>query len=439
MAIGLKDSLNQQMMMSNQPGLSDNIGDVFSRMGDQKAVGPAQRSSNAFLSGIGGGLKGSANNRRNEELSPYFEKAGEITAMAAELEAQMMMGEKYKLSMDEFAKTNTPLIAEFASAVDSNDPRAALMFKNLVSKASSTIPGFENLEGESWNPGAGYGLALNTQTGEYRKISADDIVGLIAPYAQQIYGDRWFEKFIPLNGGFAKNAEYDFNKQQYSQNLDIRGKETSIANTASRTNYQDLQGQALQQQMNNPATPELSDIEKFDLKETRKSNENFLKDLQSEVTQKDPETKLKVLNRLEEILTSSKMGIGSTPKAQFERWVKKKFGQDADIQEAKMLQKYFFSDIKGVAGNPNAKEWEDLMTRLISGDGNVEATLNVLNFERQQAQNSLNLAKNFKKAISETQNKIPYYDPRIEEIINNYNNKANQNNISDEELGIKFQ
>ncbi len=55
-------------------------------------------------------------------------------------------------------------------------------------------------------------------------------------------------------------------------------------------------------------------------------------------------------------------------------------------------------------------------------------------------ENVLNNYNNYRKAISETNNEIPYYDPRIDEKVSSFNvpNNDQNNNISDEELGIKF-
>ena len=100
MTIAFKDALNQQMMMNNQPGFSDNIAEAFTKAGSQNANGPAQQANNAFLSGIGAGFKGSADNRRKAKADPYFQKAGEITAKAAELEAQMQMAQDYQLKIN---------------------------------------------------------------------------------------------------------------------------------------------------------------------------------------------------------------------------------------------------------------------------------------------------------------------------------------------------
>jgi hypothetical protein len=190
----------------------------------------------------------------------------------------------------------------------------------------------------------------------------------------------------------------------------------------------------------------MSEMDKFNYQETRKSNENFLKNLTEDVEKKDPDTKIKVLDKLETILNSGGAGIGNTPLARMERWTKETFGKDADIQEAKMLQKYFFPDIKGVAGNPNQREWTDLVTRIISGEQNIDAALEMIKFEKEQAKSLKDKYTNYRKAIIDTGNRLPYYHPditsKVEQTVSNsisgQAGSENQSLPSDEELGIKF-
>lgn len=439
---GYKESLEQYKDLVDKKGFADYLGDAFSKVGSGPAVGEAQRMSNAMLSGMGAGISGAAAEERRQKLSPMLEQAGRITAKAAELEAQMQQAQSYQLAINEFGQKYTPLVAEFAAAVNSNDPRATMMFKDLVNKAQM-IPGFENLEGDSWNPSGGYGLALNTETGEYRKITADEIVSAVAPAAQTIYGDQWFEKFMPLNAGFAKDAAYAFNIKRQEDALGLEGKRADVNLKQAHAGVYEQQANKIQNEI---ANPPMSDIDKFNYQETRKSNETFLKNLTEDVEKKDPDTKIKVLDKLENIIGSGTAGIGNTPLARMQRWTKENFGKDADIQEAKMLQKYFFPDIKGVAGNPNQKEWSDLVTRIISGEQNVDAALEMIKFEKEQANALKNKYNNYRKAIIDSGNRLPYYHPeitsRVEQTVSNpatsQTGSGNQNLPSDEELGIKF-
>ena len=248
---GYKESLEQYKDLVDKKGFSDYLGDAFSRVGSGPAQGASQRMSNAILSGLGAGVSGAAADQRKEMLSPYLEQAGRITAKAAEIEAQIQQEQGRQLAVNEFGQKYTPLVAEFASAVNSNDPRATMMFKDLINKAQM-IPGFENLEGDSWNPSGGYGLALNTETGEYRKITADEIVSAVAPAAQTIYGDQWFEKFMPLNAGFAKDAAYAFNMKRQEDALGLEGKRADVNLKQAHAGVYQQQANQIQNEMQAP-------------------------------------------------------------------------------------------------------------------------------------------------------------------------------------------
>lgn len=54
------------IVIPHQPTEVDAYADAFSRQADRPAQGPAQRNSNALMAGLGAGLKGAANAKRQE-------------------------------------------------------------------------------------------------------------------------------------------------------------------------------------------------------------------------------------------------------------------------------------------------------------------------------------------------------------------------------------
>jgi len=300
---GYKESLEQYKDLVDKKGFGDYLGDAFSRVGSGPAQGASQRMSNAILSGLGAGVSGAAADQRKEMLSPYLEQAGRITAKAAELEAQMQQAQSYQLAINEFGQKYTPLVAEFAAAVNSNDPRATMMFKDLVNKAGM-IPGYENLEGESWNPSGGFGLALNTETGEYRKITADEIVRAVAPEAQAIYGDRWFEKFMPLNAGFAKDAAYAFDMKRQEDALGLEGKRADVNLKQAHAGVYQQQANQIQNEMQAPK-PKYSERVMSKLIE---SNQNWVNSLDKE--QQTLETQSNAYKQIANLISKEKETFG---------------------------------------------------------------------------------------------------------------------------------
>ena len=380
--IGYKESLEQYKDLVDKKGFSDYLGDAFSRVGSGPAQGASQRMSNAILSGLGAGVSGAAADQRKEMLSPYLEQAGRITAKAAELEAQMQQAQNYQLAINEFGQKYTPLVAEFASAVNSNDPRATMMFKDLVNKAQM-IPGFENLEGDSWNPSGGFGLALNTETGEYRKITADEIVSAVAPAAQTIYGDQWFEKFMPLNAGFAKDAAYVFNMKRQEDALGLEGKRADISNKYSQAGVHNAQaglynkqGQELDYKM----SPEYLESERQKKSLDYRSDHNakhYIPEI-SQKYQKNNEV-LTSIDNFKKILNDTSLTGGSFGK-RIARFVAEQTGNDEKILEAKNAGQFYFEWM-----NENSKgALSDRDIKLYTGtfadpEKNRTASINILN------------------------------------------------------------
>jgi hypothetical protein len=293
---GYKEALTQYKDLVDQKGFGDYLGDAFSKVGSQPAQGASQRMSNAVLSGVGAGISGAVADQRKEMLSPYLEQAGRITAKAAEIEAQIQQAQSYQLAVNEFGQKYTPLVAEFASAVNSNDPRATMMFKDLINKAQM-IPGFENLEGDSWNPTKGFGLALNTETGEYRKITADEIVSAIAPAAQSIYGDQWFEKFMPLNAGFAKDAAYGFNMKRQEDALNLEGKRADVNLKQAHAGVYQQQANQIQNEVANPEKPYNKELASHNLAFIKEQRERYINNQALVATLNDLEGFIKEANK----------------------------------------------------------------------------------------------------------------------------------------------
>lgn len=321
----------------NQRTPSDSWAESLRQLGNQPANGPQQRRANAMMHGFASGIQGAADQRRQDRLSPILEQAGQITAQAAKIEAQMQQDQNYRLAVNEFGRKYTPLVTEWVDEIKTNGPRMNPMFRGLIDKAAKTIPGFENLVGESWNASGGYGVAIDTQTGKARKIYADEIISAIAPTAQEIYGDRWFEKFIPLNSGFTDEAALTYNMNRTAQNLDIEGKRANIANTYSQANVHNKQAQELDYKM----SPQVQEIEKNKKALDYRADHNakhYIPEISMKF-QKNNEV-IEGANILKNVLNDTSLTGGSLGK-QFARVVATAIGQDEKIVEAKNAGQFY--------------------------------------------------------------------------------------------------
>lgn len=365
MKSGYKDSLDQYTNLVNQPTWADNVGDAYTQAGSQPAQGASQRSTNALLLGVGAGLKGGAAQDRQQQLSPMLQKAGQITAKAAELEAQAQQEQSRQFAVQEFGQKYTPLVATFADLVNNNDPRSVIVFKDLISKAGS-IPGYENLEAESWDASKGYGLALNTQTGEYRKITADEIISAIAPSAQAIYGDKWFEKFLPLNAGVAKDAEYVFNTNRQATELGLNEKRAGIANQYSQANQHNASAESTRQEMNNPVDDNAQKLD-LEIKKDRAVKNYTAVEKEMLPRLNANENVLGVYEAIEDIRKNNPSIVGSDYYTQAKRALATNLGLSADIDYANLKSVEFEKMLKPILGAQlGEKEGERVLSKFIS-------------------------------------------------------------------------
>lgn len=378
MKSGYKDYLDQYTNLVNQPTWADNLGDAYSKAGSQPAHGASQRSTNALLAGVGAGFKGGAAQDRQEQLSPLLQQVGQITAKAAEIEAQTQKAQQYQFAVQEFGQKYTPLVATFAELVNSNDPRATIVFKDLVNKAGS-IPGYENLEAESWDSSKGYGLALNTQTGEYRKITADEMISAIAPSAQAIYGDKWFEKFLPLNAGVAKDAEYAFNTNRQNTELGMSEKRADIANKYSQAELHNTQADKTKYEMNAPKVNEYQ--EKRNIAASLKNQDEVYKVIKPKLDAQ--EKTLDMYGRLETALDSATLLRGDSSTASILRFFARELGLDENIATANMTGLQMESKLKEMLGAQfGQQEGERILGKMVGANKNYPAAKKQINQEK---------------------------------------------------------
>ena len=115
------DLVKTQVDMINQPTTIDSYADAFTQAGKGAANGPADHEANAVMLGFGAGLKGHANNKRQEKLDPILKQAGQINAQAAYLEAQMQQEQQETMQVQQFLKSNSWSFLEGAKAITAND------------------------------------------------------------------------------------------------------------------------------------------------------------------------------------------------------------------------------------------------------------------------------------------------------------------------------
>ena len=105
----------------NQPHWAEPLADSFKQLGNQPAKGPQQRGSNALMSGFASGIQGAVNKERQDRLSPILEQAGQITAKAAELEAQSQQERQRIFTGTKFVRENITRLSALGEASMARD------------------------------------------------------------------------------------------------------------------------------------------------------------------------------------------------------------------------------------------------------------------------------------------------------------------------------
>jgi hypothetical protein len=142
-----------------------------------------------------------------------------------------------------------------------------------------------------------------------------------------------------------------------------------------------------------------------------KVNNDYIEGLSKENTRAN--NIIPILDEFNKLLTTSPELFGSGKWMEAKRAIAKFTGDDAPIQRANYLQKYFFPEIKGIAGNPNQREWGDLVGKIISESQNVGAALSQIQLDKKILQGKQREFNNYSKVLSGTDHNYYYYDPEI--------------------------
>ena len=173
----------------------------------------------------------------------------------------------------------------------------------------------------------------------------------------------------------------------------------------------------------------LSDYDKVVLaerKDERKAitdlNNKYITDL-GEKNTKAKEMK-SVITEFRKVFTENDSGFGSSKWDEFIRGARKITGTDAALQRAEYLRKYYFPEIKGIAGNPNQKEWVDLTSKIVSASHNKEAVLQELSYLEDRYNQDIENYDATAEVLASTGNKVYYYDPQFSSMVEE--SKANK-------------
>lgn len=425
----------------NQPGMLDSVAGGFAAQANRTPnLNPAQRRESGFLTGFAGGLQGAANNQRADKLAEIEELAGQVAMAEGKLAFTQARGEIGKAQVANFTQSYTPEFLALNKALEADDQVAANnIMKVIATGATEEIDGFKDRYGEYSH--AYGGQVFFTKDGQTRGISNKELFSQL-PFAE-VLGDNARE--IPLL--LSNYTNQKFQQSDLLDSLNIDKQRADIASKYAQTNLYNTQARgvetdttAKQMEMGRPP------VNKELLKKTYESNVNWI----NEGNEKLEKAKVRniIYSRLKDIITNESAAGGSLF-ARAEREYKKQTGKDAKITEANNLRKYFFSDIKGVAGNPSQKEWDDIMSTIPSTEQNPQAALDTIELELQLNKDFENNYNNTVAALKEREYGLLHSDPEIvkrsQELQGQAENTERVNQLQplgtqdDSDIGLKWQ
>lgn len=379
----------------------DHLGEAFTRAGSQRAVGRAQRASNALLLGMGAGFKSHASKQKARQIAedPIIAQADSLNRQIALLEAQTAQHQENRDKVRNILSATRRSMQGFAQAKFANDEVALNNIgKDIYNRYRDTMQ--DKMLGEFHKTDGDTIYFKNNETGLLTGVSLLDVIRSAEMPFEELYG----EDAELIETALAPGTKEKYEKSRLDEARIVDKKDADIFKTQ-------MEGKKLEHEINN--RPESAQDKEF-----RTENTKYVAKLKKVVEEKTPDFMLKVLDRFEELITDNQKGIfsalggGIWKKAM--RLVKGKVLDDKALTEMRLLQKYFFSDIKGIAGNPNQKEWDDLTSRIVGAASNPDAMLKAIELDREKYHDMQDTYKATAQAVKDTNWVVHYSDPALE-------------------------
>ena len=390
------ENIKSQLDLINQPTGMDSMADGLIKQGSQPALGKAQRMSNALATGIGNGLKASANDQRQAQIDPLLKMVGQINAQNAYLEAQMQEQEQQRMTMVDFIRNNAGSLEDLGNSSTQNNPKAQRIAKHLAEKLSiATGVDFGNFDYYDIDRREIFFKQPNGSTIGY------SVLDPIRPFAAEALGEQApfiLRKLDPYHEEKYKNAEE-------LRQLTIEKERAGIDQTKAHTGLYNAQAGKATQEMNNPP-----------MTETQKTMMQSANKHVGELQQKAINNKVLVetLNEMEGWIkeATDKGQVGSDLDATLKRNYDKYYTGDNEAATlAEMAKQVFFNRIKEAGGsNPSTKEFESVLETIPSIDKNPNAAIKGIERERKNALKQMHRFEQTQKYFYDNNYQVNPYD-----------------------------
>lgn len=375
----------------NQPTAADAMADANIRSMIPNPRNEGEILANSLSSGFAGGLKAHENQKRQEKLSPILERAGQITAKAAELEAQMQDETQTKMDTEKFYRRVAPAMLERSKAALAGDTSAVSELDKYIYGVLQQSVKDPSLGPYSHSNGSNT-YFTNNETGvdEGRNLMQTMYQYGIDP--AQIFGKDAMNVEIGYSPG--AKLKYEDERKMLAAELAQKNSVTSV-NNAQAGNY-NAQTEKTQHEIKNPEEPynkELANHNLTHIKEQRERNTNA-------------KALVATLNDLEGMIkdANKKGQAGSTLKTTGNRlWAKYLSGDNESATLADMAKAAYFARVKeGGGSNPSTTEFLTVLETVPNIDKNPQAALKRLQFDREQALKTMYRYKKTEEGLRKT-------------------------------------
>ncbi len=363
----------------NQPHWAEPLADSFKQSSNQPANGPKQRMANAMMGGFASGIQGAVNKERQDRLSPILEQAGQITAQAAKIEAQMQQDQQRVITGTKFVRDNI----------------TRLMALGEGSMAQDSI----GTQGVARELGREYQKAFGLNLGEFDHYDASSrriyyakdgaVIGYSIPdtlreYATYAFGEQAPYVMRTLDP-YSKNL---WENTQALQQAELDQKRSTANVNNAHAGLYNAQTDETKYKMENPEQPYNKEVANHTLNYIKEQRERKI----------NAEALVTTLNDLEGMIkdANKKGQAGSALKASSRRlWGKYISGDNESVTLADMAKSAYFARVKEAGGsNPSTTEFLSVLETVPNVDKNPQAALKRLAFDREQA---LKLMYRYKK------------------------------------------
>jgi hypothetical protein len=376
-------SVKNYQELVNQPTAGDAMADATRNGMTPNPSNEGEHLSNALMGGFAGGMKAHENQKRQEKLSPMLERAGQITAKAAELEAQMQDETQTKMDTEKFYRRVAPAMLERSKAALAGDTSAVSELDKYIYSELQRSVNDPSLGPYSHSNGSNT-YFTNNETGvdEGRNLMQTMYQYGIDP--AQIFGKDAMNVEIGYSPG--AKLKYEDERKMLAAELAQKNSVTSV-NNAHAGNY-NAQTEKTKHEMDAPKVDEYK--EKRNIAASLKNQDEVYKVITPKI--ETQEKTLDMYDRLETALDSATLLRGDSSTAAVLRFFAREFGVDENIATANMTGLQLESKLKEMLGAQfGQQEGERILGKMVGPDKNYPAA------KKQIAQEKKDLIKDIVK------------------------------------------